>query len=220
MLEVESEENEQETQDEKNPEPEEVKETKKWYETIPNLDVKIAISNSGSEEAFLSVLKIYYDSYPSKTEELNNYFDNEDWDNYTVKIHALKSSSRLVGAIELGDRAEKLEMAGKEGDIDYIKNNHAHAMQQYKDISDSLSDKFGTDEKSDLPAIDDATLSELYEGLSEFVAIKDLELARMVINSAAEYRLPPEDEERFKRLGVKVEQMNWDGICDILKEVE
>ena len=63
------------------------------------------------------------------------------------------------------------------------------------------------------------TLAELYEGLGEFAYAKDLELARMVIGNAAEYRLPPEDAERFKRLQARVEQMDWDGICEIIKEV-
>ncbi len=200
------------------PVPDEEKESE-WYEKIPELDTKAAVKNSGSKEAFLSVLKIYFDSYQAKSDELKGYYDNGDWENYTVKIHALKSSSRLVGALALGDDAEKLEMAGKEGNIEYISANHASAMEQYKNIVDSLSVEFGPKEDPSLPKIDEATLSELYEGLSEFAYAKDLELARMVIASAGEYRLPGDDADRFKRLQSKVEQMDWDGIIEILKEV-
>lgn len=190
-----------------------------WYEQIPQLDAEAAVKNSGSKEAFLTVLKIYYDSYQAKSDELKNYYNTGDWENYTVKIHALKSSSRLVGALDLGDAAEKLEMAGKEGNIEYISANHASAMEQYKNIVDSLSVEFGNSDDSDLPEIDQATLSELYEGLSEFAYAKDIELARMVITSAGEYRLPADDADRFKRLQAKVEQMDWEGITEIVKEV-
>ena len=192
----------------------------KWYEKIPSLDTKAAINNSGSEEAFLSVLKIYYDSYTAKSDELNGFYNAEDWENYTVKIHALKSSSRLVGALVLGDESEKLEMAGKENNIDYIRTNHAKAMEMYEDIINSLSSEFGAKEDTNLPEIDDATLQELYEGLSEFAATKELDLSRMVINSAAEYRLKEEDADRFSRLSSKVEQMDWDGIIEILDELK
>ena len=190
-----------------------------WYEQIPEIDATAAVKNSGSKEAFLSVLKIYYDSYQAKSDELKNYYDTGDWENYTVKIHALKSSSRLVGALALGDDAEKLETAGKEGDIEYIRANHSKAMEQYKNIVDSLSGEFGPKEDPGLPEIDPATLSELYEGLSEFAFAKDIELARMVITSASEYRLPADDADRFKRLQTKVEQMDWEGITEIVKEV-
>lgn len=203
---------------EKEVEKEEEKEPE-WYEMIPELDTEAAVKNSGSKEAFLSVLKIYHDSYPVKSDELKRFYDNGDWENYTVKIHALKSSSRLVGALALGDDAEKLEMAGKEGNIEYISANHAPAMEQYKSIVDSLSTEFGPKDDPGLPEIDQATLSELYEGLSEFAFAKDLELARMVITSAGEYRLPADDADRFKRLQARVEQMDWEGIIEIVKEV-
>jgi DegV family protein with EDD domain len=191
----------------------------KWYEQIPGIDTAAAVKNSGSEDSFLSVIKIFYDSYPAKKEELERFYDTGDWENYTVKIHALKSSARLVGALTLGDAAEKLEMAGKGNDLAYIQANHASAMTQYTKIRESLSSEFGPKENPDLPQIDAGTLAELYEGLGEFAYAKDLELARMVIGNAAEYRLPPEDAERFKRLQARVEQKDWDGICDIIKEV-
>ena len=200
--------------------PEKVAESEpEWYEQIPELDTKAAVKNSGSEEAFLSVLKIYYDSYPAKYDELKNFFDTGDWENYTVKIHALKSSSRLIGALALGEDAEKLEMAGKDGNIEYISANHALVMERYKCIVDALSVEFGPVEDPGLPEINPATLAELYEGLSEFAFAKDLELARMVITSAGEYRLPADDADRFKRLQAKVEQMDWEGITEIVKEV-
>ena len=97
-----------------------------------------AVKNSGSEEAFLSVLKIYYDSYEVKSGEIQKFFDSEDWENYTIKVHALKSSSRLVGAIQLGNDAEAMEMAGKERDTGYITAHHEALMNEYRTTS-SLS---------------------------------------------------------------------------------
>ena len=91
-----------------------------WCRDIKCIDVAAAIRNSGSAEAFKAVLQIFYDSIPDKHEELERCYYENDWKNYTIKIHALKSSARLIGAAELGDRAEKLEMAGKEDNIGYI----------------------------------------------------------------------------------------------------
>ena len=192
----------------------------KWYEKIPEMDSAAAIKNSGSEEAFLQVIKIFYDSYPAKSKELQDFYDSGDFENYTVKIHALKSSARLVGFMSLGEDAEKLEMAGKGGDIEYIRVNHLPAMEKYKSIKDSLSGELGPKEDPNLPEIDTAALSELYEGLSEFSFAKDLELSRMVLESAKEYRLPKEDAERFERIQAKVELMDWEGIREIIAEVK
>ena len=189
----------------------------KWYEEIPGIDPEAAVKNSGSEEAFLSVLKIYYDSYEVKSGEIQKFFDSEDWENYTIKVHALKSSSRLVGAIQLGNDAEAMEMAGKERDTGYITAHHEALMEEYRTIIDALTPELGVaDDRPDIPA---DMLKDAYAGLSEFAEAMDYELAKMVTDSVKEYRLPEDDSERFVRLGECLSRLDWDGIKEILKEV-
>lgn len=189
---------------------------KKWYEQIPGLDPKTAIKNSGSEDAFLSVIKIYYDSYDAKSSEIQGYYDSEDWKNYTIKVHALKSSSRLVGAKELGDGAEALEMAGKSEDIEYIRTHHEEVMSAYRSIINSLDDQFGT--SSDLPEIPQDTLDEAYGALEEFTGANDYECVKMVLDSVKEFKLPEDDGERFKRIQDLLSQMDYDAIMTVLHE--
>ncbi len=188
----------------------------KWYENIDGLDAKAAIQNSGSEEAMLSVLRMFYDSYEAKAGELQHYFDTKDWENYTIKVHALKSGSRLVGVLKLGDKAEALEMAGKRSDIDFIMANHKDLMDSYRTIRDDLEPMMGSDE--DLPDIPEDILEDAYAGLSEFAYSKDYELARMVMDSVREYRLPEEDKDRFDRIQNCLSVMDWDGISSIISE--
>ena len=188
----------------------------KWYENIDGLDAKAAIQNSGSEEAMLSVLRMFYDSYEAKAGELQHYFDTKDWENYTIKVHALKSGSRLVGVLKLGDKAEALEMAGKRSDIDFIMANHQDLMDSYRTIRDDLEPMMGSDE--DLPDIPEDILEDAYAGLSEFAYSKDYELARMVMDSVREYRLPEEDKDRFDRIQNCLSVMDWDGISSIISE--
>ena len=188
----------------------------KWYEDIPGIDPDVAIKNSGSEESFRSVLQIFYESYEARASEIAKFYDEQDWEDYTIKVHALKSSSRLVGAVLLGDDAEELEMAGKRSDIDFIRDHHDGLMSRYKAIWEAISPMFAR--KEDLPEIPGDMLADAYAGLSEFVQAKDFELVKMVMDSVKEYRLPKEDEERFERIGVCLSQMDWDGIKKILKD--
>lgn len=115
------------------------------YENIPGIDYETAIEYSGSEEIFGEVLQDYYKSVDSTREELNAYYSNEDWDGYVIKIHALKSTSRLIGAISLGDEASALESAGTAGDIAYIKANHDRVMDDYLRLRDTLAPLFVED---------------------------------------------------------------------------
>ncbi|MBR4530128.1 MAG: DegV family EDD domain-containing protein [Lachnospiraceae bacterium] len=188
---------------------------KKWYEEIPEIDAAAALKNSGSEESFLSVLKIYHDSYEVKSGEIRKYYEAQDWENYTIKVHALKSGSRLVGALQVGEEAEALEMAGKRSDEEFIKSHHDALMADYRAVRDALEPQFGAGE--DLPEIPVDTLEEAYAAMEEFSHAKDFELARMVMDSVKEYRLPEADAARFKEIQEKLSQMDWDAILELVK---
>ncbi|MCR5399654.1 MAG: DegV family EDD domain-containing protein [Lachnospiraceae bacterium] len=188
-----------------------------WYDGLPGIDSKVAIKNSGSKEAFLSVLKIYYDTYEAKSTEIQKYYDEKDWENYTIKVHALKSSSRLVGAVALGDAAEALEVAGNKRDIEYIESHHAALMESYLNVRDALDDQYGV--KDDLPDIPSDVLNDAYGGLLEFTESMDYELAKMVVDSVKEYRLPSEDAERFKKIQICLSQLDWDGIKVLIHDI-
>ncbi len=189
----------------------------KWYETIPGIDPAAALKNSGSEESFLMVVKIYYDTYDNISAEIQGYYDAKDWEYYTIKVHALKSSSRLVGAVQLGSDAEALEMAGKSGDIDFINSHHDALMKDYKAIIEELKPILGA--KEDLPEVPSEVLEDAYGGLAEFAENMDYDLSCMIMDSLKEYRLPPEDEERFSRIQAKLSVMDWDGIKAIVHEI-
>lgn len=69
-----------------------------------------------------------------KTAELVEYFDKEDFEYYRITVHAVKSTSLTIGAIKVSDDAKALEMACKESNFAYVKQNHEAFMQEYKTL--------------------------------------------------------------------------------------
>jgi len=51
-------------------------------------------------------------------------------------IHTVKSTSRTIGAMELGDEAQELENAVKEFDVDMICKMHESVMASYSAVLD------------------------------------------------------------------------------------
>ena len=58
------------------------------------------------------VLKQYAESGPDTLDTILYCMKKEDWKNYTVKVHALKSSSRLAGLDTLSEAAARLGAQG------------------------------------------------------------------------------------------------------------
>ncbi|WP_049945056.1 DegV family protein [Butyrivibrio sp. AC2005] len=199
----------------------------KWYENLEGIDSRMALDYSGSEESLMSVMKIYYEAIDKKADEIEEYFTHEDYKNYTIKVHALKSSSRLIGAAALGDHAEKLELAGKSSDIGYIKEHTRELLNEYRAyksilapvFSDMNEEEAGNNEKAyDLNEKFDRNLLEsIYEGIAQGVENKDDSMIADILDEISEYDLPEEDSERFKKIEGYLNEKNYSAISNLIQ---
>ncbi|MBQ4100459.1 MAG: Hpt domain-containing protein [Oscillospiraceae bacterium] len=71
-------------------------------------------------EFYISILEDYVNSYASSSENLEKLFVAQNWKEYRVLIHSLKSSAKTVGADALSESARLLEEASKTEDVEYI----------------------------------------------------------------------------------------------------
>ncbi len=185
-----------------------------WLLQCGELDVKAGVRNCGGAEEYLDVLEGFYSTIPGKADEIEGYLREDDIRNYTVRVHALKSSARIIGAGKLSEMARLLEEAGNEGRTDVIREKTGELLDEYRSFSGILSPLAREDEG--LPEITEDTLEDAYAAVEEFSHAKDYDLTRMVMGSVKEYRLPPEDAERFRAIEEKLSRMDWDGILEIL----
>ena len=110
----------------------------KIAEKFPYLDVNIAKGFCSDDINFyLEVLESYV--IHQQVEVLEKSYANKDLDAYLVQIHALKSTSKSIGAMHMSEHARALEIAAKEKDMDYIRKNHVCVMAEYKELLERVS---------------------------------------------------------------------------------
>lgn len=68
---------------------------------------------ANSPEVYAEILSMFCALRESSEKELADYLDSKDWKNYTIKVHALKTNARSVGADFMGELCYALELAGK-----------------------------------------------------------------------------------------------------------
>ncbi len=71
--------------------------------------------------------------------EIVSLYEAANWADYAVKVHALKSTSLTIGAKDLSAQAKDLEMAGKQGDVDFILSHHAGLLRAYEELCQRLA---------------------------------------------------------------------------------
>ena len=105
---------------------------------IKEIDPDSGLSYCGDVEDYLMTLQMYMESAEKKAEEIENYWTAGDIKNTTVKVHALKSASRAIGALELGEFAARLEKAGNSGDTDTIDKELGELISGYRQLAKEL----------------------------------------------------------------------------------
>lgn len=106
-------------------------ELQEWKTAVPELDVLLGLEYSMGDKAFyLEMLQMYVEQ--NKQPDLERFLAEEDWENYRITAHALKSTSLNIGLVRLSEEARQLEYAAQRKDYEYIRIFHEETMQFYK----------------------------------------------------------------------------------------
>ncbi|RKM61125.1 DegV family EDD domain-containing protein [Butyrivibrio sp. CB08] len=216
--------------------PEPVVKEKEWFAGIEGLDKEIAIENSGSEEAFLTVLSIFYNSIEQKAKELSDYFDKGDYESYTIKAHALKSAARLVGAMQLSKNAEDMEMAGKDGKTSYVQKNHQNLLDELLSFKEPLKkyfdenpvggeSSFAEEEQHEAPSavpsqdLGEILVKSMYTALEAGAKEKNKEFLENTFKEMADYTFSEEHTNTIAKLKDAFAAGDYEEMEKILKEI-
>ena len=103
------------------------------------IDIDEGLGYAGTEDLYLKSLELFRNTIEAKSKELDDLYHAGNMEDYTTKIHGLKSSAKVIGAMSLSEKAKALELAGNDGDLDFISKNHDDLLQMYRQYRDKLS---------------------------------------------------------------------------------
>ena len=190
---------------------------------VSELDIQKGIANCGDAEAYLTALRSYEESADDNLASIEGYFKEKNYQEYTTRVHALKSSSRIIGAETIGSLAEQMEKAGNAGDSALIEERTPGLLAMYRALADRLrpliEEDSGKGNGTDRKPISEAELKDAYDALKEMSLGLDHDGFGFILDSLGEYRLPEEDLDRYNRLRSAARKFDWDQIGSILKEV-
>ena len=186
------------------------------------LEARQAVKALGSPELYRTIVGEYYKAGQENYEAIRKAYKAEDMKDFTIRVHALKSSSRQIGALELGDRAEALERAGKSDDLYFVRTNSEDMLNLYRDILDSLAPIFPEEESDteELPMIPNDLLKELLEKLT--LACEDFDTDRLeeARDELGEYSWPSEIQDDIVELCEAIDRMEVVTCEDILERIK
>ena len=204
----------------------EVEKLEPWVTELAGIDYRTGLRNTGSAEDFMKALQLFADNISENIKNIRLFYERDDFHNYNIKVHSLKSSARMIGAAELSKMAEKLENASVEGAIDdaEIGENTPVLLNEYEKYLDILA-PFIHDDTAEWKAemndpskeeISQAALDEAYGSIKECVEALDYDSIDFLIQSIMKYRIPDKEQQKIITLRKKVSEFDWDAVEDLL----
>ena len=156
---------------------------------IGDLDISKGIMYCGNQENYIEILTSQRDSGNDILEQTQTLFNTENWKDYVITVHGIKSSMMSIGAVKLSEMAKALELAGKGEDYDYIRREHAAMVVEFERVMQILKEcKYLGAEEVIQETVDKAEISE------EEFALKLAELENVTYEFDASKMLPILDE--------------------------
>ncbi|MGN0679226.1 MAG: PocR ligand-binding domain-containing protein [Oscillospiraceae bacterium] len=187
---------------------------------IEGLNIENAIRLLGNEKLLMQVMREYYRSLDGRINGLSEMLENNDISNYTINVHSLKSTSRQIGADELGELAFQLEMAGKEGNTAFIREHHGELVEKVAEVKAILDGVFPDEvmeQKQSKPA-DSEAVASLLEEMS--VALEEFDTLAIdeVVEKMSQYEYEGDVAELFSKLKSASEECDLDSCAAIIEQ--
>lgn len=92
----------------------------------------IDVNMGGQRDLFKELLEYCIELEEDRWNEIQECFDKQDWEEYTIRVHALKGGMRSLGIEELAAIAQAQEYACKDGRIEEAIAQHPHLHEEYE----------------------------------------------------------------------------------------
>ncbi len=203
------------------------------------MDARAAIANCGDIDVLKTAVAEYYRTIEEKSNLIELYKNRQDWKNYTIQVHALKSSSRLIGATELSRFAAFLEQCGDKKLVNEIENKTSDLLKLYRSyklnlklIADMAGDadlefqkeesgKTDFAEEKEIPQeptreFDGETYKAVIEALKEYAQSADFDSIKNVIGELKTYKIPESKKNFFAEILEAANKESLDSLSNIL----
>ncbi|GHV31266.1 hypothetical protein FACS1894167_13370 [Synergistales bacterium] len=105
---------------------------------IEGLSVSTGLARSGGKDVYIDILRQFCKCLDRDISAVNSFMDAENWKDYSIRLHSLKSTFASMGQQSISDRALSLEKASANLDIEKCRNETVSFLAQMEKFRASL----------------------------------------------------------------------------------
>ncbi len=204
------------------------------FAEVSGVDLKEGLEHCVREEILIEAIQDFQANAVSKAEKIEDLLAAQDYNNYTIEVHSLKSSARLIGATKLSEGAAYLEECGN-----FIRNREDNEVMLMDNGRDAISEVHGLTPRllnllrsyeyrlaafedieyevfDERETISEEQLLEAYAGIREFIDAFDFESAESIIKMLEIYKIPDKEQEKYDIIKKMVNNIEREKLLEVL----
>ena len=185
--------------------------------SIKEIEVADGIRYCGTPRIYLDTISRYSSRLAENLRDIKKALAMNDIQEFTIKVHALKSASQSIGCRELYEGFRSMEDAGNKKNIGFIEAGIDDLLTLYEKICIRLKAINSQNDKTGI-TIDKESLRGIYTHLKEYVDDLNDEAITSMLGALKKYDFPGEEQDRFDSILDSFEKADWVRLAEIMKE--
>ena len=121
------------------------------------------------EDFYRMLLSEFVLGAEEKMRDLSEFFERRDWKNYAIVVHALKGTSRMIGAVAFSEAAKELQAAADSDEEASLNSRHGGFLESYAALVEAIRNDLGAEAPENGPSEETgASKQAAEEGIFEF----------------------------------------------------
>jgi len=181
---------------------------------IDGLDSEEGVRNSGSLKLFMSLLSDFYHLIDMKAGKIEKCLADGMIRDYTIEVHALKNTARLIGALALSEEFRELEKLGNEENVEALQEKTPGVLSHYRSYKPVLK-PYAVTADGAKESVSDETIIAALRSMAEAMDSFDLDGADEAMRLLDTYALPEQLHEQMEELRALVADVAMEGVMEL-----
>ena len=181
---------------------------------IEGLNVEEGVHYSGGKKLFLSLLGDYYKLIDTKTKKMQQCLADGMIRDLTIEVHALKNTSRMIGADRLSALFKEMEDLGNANDRKGLEERLPEVLELYTSYKEVLR-SYGSLDEANLQETSKEELSRILGQMADAMDDFDLDGVDAAMAELEGYRMPEDLAEDMDALRAAVADVAMEEVMDL-----
>ena len=190
-------------------------------ETLPvieGLNVSEGIKNCGSKKLFLELLGDFYKLIEPKSTKLEKCLADGMVRDYTIEVHALKNTARMIGAMELSELFYQMEQLGNAGEESKLKERTPEVLELYRSYKKAL-EKYGRTSQEGQECVSSEKMQQALMRLHDAMDTFDLDEADSAMKELETYAFPMDMQPMVEQLSAYVSDVAMEDVIKLTEDM-